>query len=256
MERARFETVLPAIDLRPTLRPEHGKGWTDTGRKTLEHSAELMLSVSDNAVRYGFVPHARLTAQGDIELSSKGDPSLPNMAKLPFRATTRNSLNPSAEFVSWLQRTLSPGSHAAVAVKTEPTVTAFVLSRMLVALTRAGQSEAILVGPMVDGLDGAQPVRLLYTGQGDTNEPAELALRIRLGGYSLRLPGAAATQDIPRVQDEHGFHFDTQALAAQLEGKRAKSSQVSFMPNVQSKTLEVALFQLAESSNSLALLLQ
>jgi hypothetical protein len=111
-----------------------------------------------------------------------------------------------------------------------------------------------VAGATSAGLTAAEPVRLVSQADAE-RAPAELALRVRLGGYSLRKRAGDAAQDIPRIREADGFRFDTAGLAAQLGRQRYTQSQLSFMSEVAAEPVTSALFAVAQTSQSLAVLL-
>ena len=85
------------------------------------------------------------------------------------------------------------------------------------------------------------------------NSP-DLKLRVRLGGYSLDV-GHGVT-DIPRIRDESGLHFDVTALRARAAARTPRSAAGSFMPDVATEQVLLALLQIAPSKSPIDLVIQ
>jgi hypothetical protein len=215
-----------------------------------------VITVLEKSVQYGFMPRVRLQPTGQLELFGANEPVLPAVADLPFRSAMRPFfIHRMQELVDWLRATFDEGLGHNIAIVTGVGVPSHMLGRVLASLKAAGRSEAVLIGRTADGLLRAEAVRIGHREETEA-APAELSLRIRLGGYSLRLPEHVKSQDIPRVRDAQGLRFDTTALSAQLSGRSFRSSEVSFMFDVPSDQLTATLLAVAPNCRSIELLLQ
>ncbi|HEX7480640.1 MAG TPA: hypothetical protein VF331_22760 [Polyangiales bacterium] len=250
-----FQILLADIELRPSPRPAHDETWMDASGSPSKLVPDLMLWVSEQGMRYGFVPRVRLSAEGALQLEAAGEPALPKTGELKFTSKLRPFIHPLHELVDWLSPQLATHSALEIAVAPAQDTSALMLARILISLKRAGRDSAIVVGRSASQTEVAQAVRLVNTTLPETAAPEQLSLYVRLGGYSLRMPGNVAAHNIPRVQDAQGFRFDTATLGQALAGKRVESSQLSFMSGVASEPLTLALFELGRSSQLLELVL-
>lgn len=256
IELATFMAALPAVELRPALRPK-GKGvWLDASGHMLPSAPEFLLRVSGTGVRYGFAPRARLRPDGEIELYSAYSPMLPETAELPFRATLPPFMESVPELVMLLS---SSGARSAngVALVIEPGTPAHRLGRVLASARRAGHDRLLVMGQAADGSAVAETVRIEGQDEisADVTERAQVAVRVRLGGYTLYERERREREEIPRVRDERGFRYDDAALAARLGSLRMPSSQLSFMGEVAADQVMVALLEAARTSRSLGVVL-
>jgi hypothetical protein len=200
------------------------------------------------------VPRVRLDSHGALALLAPAEPALPHSAELAIGSAAHPFVDPVPELVAFFRSVLAadPGLRIAVAAAA-PEASALMLGRALASLKRAGHDQVIVVGPNAEGRHAARSVRLSAKSEIESagGLPAELELRVRLGGYSLRLPGAGApAQDIPRVRGEHGLRFDTAALAAQLDGQKAPTAHVSFMADVPSRDFTAALLLVGQTTRT------
>jgi hypothetical protein len=254
MEFAELSAALSKLELRPW--PAFACDACSGSEAPAESGPDLVITVVDKGVRYGFVPRVRLLPTGQLESFGATEPVLPAVADLPFRsAMPPFYIRRMPELVDWLRATLDEGPDRKIAITAEVGVPSHMLGRALASLKAAGRDEAVLIGRACDGVLRAETIRIVSKEETEA-APAELSLRVRLGGYSLRLPERANTQDIPRVRDAQGLRFDTAALSAQLGERSFVSSEVSFMFDVPSDQLTAALLAVAPKSRSLELLLQ
>ncbi len=250
-----FQMLLADIELRPSPRPSHDETWMDASGAPSKLVPDLMMWASEQGMRYGFVPRVGLSAAGALELQAAGEPVLPSTGELKFTSKMHPFIHPVRELVSWLSPQVAAHSELEIAVAPAQDTSALMLARILISLKRAGRDSAIVVGRSASQTEVAQAVRLVNTTLPETAATEQLSLYVRLGGYSLKLPGNIAPHNIPRVQDAQGFRFDTTSLAQALAGQRVESSQLSFMSGVASEPLTLALFELGRNSQSLELIL-
>lgn len=255
IELATFTTTLPAIELRPALRPEHAAAWLDAAGQPIEPAPQLLLRIGEDRAHYVLAPRVRLDADGLVELVSPDEPDIAAAGELPVRASLAAFIAPAPELVDFLRRVLATDAARSIAVAVDVGVPARTLGRTLVSLQRAGWDRAVLIDRAHAPRSGAQPVRIALASATDSAASAELALRVRLGGYSLRARDRDAALDIPRIRGEEGLRFDTATLATELAGRSYAVSQLSFMADVASDQVTSAALELGKSSRSLELLL-
>jgi hypothetical protein len=255
IELAALDTALPAIELRPAPRTQAGARLLDATGAPLAEAPALFLEVADQNVRYGFVPGARLSPEYGIELLADGEPMLPATAELPVRAAAQPFVLPLPELIAFLQQRFADNPRLSVAMVAAEGVQAHRLGSALLSLKRTGHDHVTVVGRNARGESVAQTVRLAQQTESDTADASDLALRVRLGGYSLRSGKDAEVQDIPRVRGERGFQFDSATLGSQLSGLRVASSRVSFMSDVAAEHVTLALLEVARSSKACELVL-
>lgn len=250
VERSVFSVTLPGIVIPASPKPLEGVRWAQ-GQGT----PELLLFAGGQGVRYAFAPSAQLDREGTLKLVGRGEPSLPNTAELRYPARAPGYVHPIAALSEWLSQVLAQQPDCKVAVVVESDAPALALGNVVASLKKAGGNEVTLIGPDPQGQVVAQTVGVEERGQTDPLIAGrELNLRVRLGGYSIKLPNGT-DQDIPRVRDSSGWHFDTAALSAQLGRRRFDSSRISFVPGVPGDQVMAALYQVAPNSRSLSLLL-
>jgi hypothetical protein len=97
-------------------------------------------------------------------------------------------------------------------------------------------------------------VRIVIPTVDSVSDSVDLKLRVRLGGYSLDV-GHGVT-DIPRIRDESGLRFDLTALRARAMARAPRSAAVSFMPDVATEQVLLALLQIAPSKSPIDLVIQ
>jgi hypothetical protein len=255
IELAVLDSALPAIELRPAPRTQAGPNLLEASGAPLAEAPVLLLEIGEQSVRYGFVPSVHLAPDNTIALVALGEPALPATAELPVRAPAQPFVLPLPELIAFLQQRFAELPQLDLAMVAAPGVSAHRFGSALLSLKRTGHDRVTVIGRNARGEAMAQAVRLSQQIEADAEQASELALRVRLGGYSLRSGKDAAILDIPRVRAADGFHFDAVALGAQLAGLRVSSSQVSFMSDVAAEHVTLALLEVAKSSRSCELVL-
>ncbi|HMI89824.1 MAG TPA: hypothetical protein VK509_00595 [Polyangiales bacterium] len=226
-------------------------GWTRPDGSSLATSPELLMLVGERGVRYAFAPRVRLDARGVLEMYSRGEPTWPHLAQLPFARELRPYIEPLPELVSFIQHAQHNAPMVA-AVGVEPGTNAHALAHVLASWKRAGVGGELLLSAAGNREGRAQVVQLWSDADGGPEAP--LGMRVRLGGYSLK-QGQAPTLDIPRVRTDVGWRFDLARLDSQARSQRYPLARVSFMADVAAEDLIAAVLQLAPASDTLAIAL-
>jgi hypothetical protein len=253
IERAIFAITIPEIVV--PAAPNLGQEVQYLGSSK---APDVVLWIGERGMRYGFSPNARLATSGEIKLEARGEPRLPDSAELKFPGKSLPFIHPIAELTIWLRELMAAQPDCNIAIAVEPNATtAMALANALASFKRAGGSELVVIGPNARGQMSAQTVGVIFkmAGDADAAPPAEVSVRVRLGGYSVKTP-YGVDQDIPRIHDENGWRFDTDGLEAKLSKRRFGASQISFMPDVALDQVTAALFQVGANVRTVSLLLQ
>jgi len=161
---------------------------------------------------------------------------------------------PIDELVSQAKQLRNGAAQWTVGVAVTPGTPTLLWARVLVSLVKAGATRTFVVARNAqDGLVTA-PVHLVQTGYADPVPNTELKLRVRLGGYTVKLP--SVTQDIPRYQDATGYHFDQEGLKRALSGRKLRTAAVSYMGDVAVEQLVWALFCVPPLGQPVELIIQ
>jgi hypothetical protein len=209
----------------------------------------LLIAVSATEVRFGFVPRVRLTAEGNVEIFAAGTPMLVRPAHVTLPSSFAPSVRPISELTEALQAALQDSGGLSAAIGATPDAPAHLISRVIHSIRGAGARASWLLARAADGTAVGIPMEVLTPK--DAAEPATIALRIRLGGYNLRV--GHRESDIPRVKLEDGWHFDPTSLDAAIANTSFSSAEVSFMGELTSDHLIVAAFRVAPRNGALRL---
>jgi hypothetical protein len=226
-------------------------GWTRPDGSPLTAGPELLMLVGERRVRYAFAMRVRLDERGVLETYSRGEPSWPQLAELPFARELRPYIEPLPELVAFIQRAQASAPMVA-AIGVEPGTNAHALAHVLASWKRAGTRAELLLSAAGNRQGRVQPVQLWSDADGGPEAP--LGMRVRLGGYSLK-QGQAPTLDIPRVHTDAGWRFDLARLDSQVRTQRYPFARVSFMADVAAEDLITAVLQLSPASDNLAIAL-
>lgn len=224
------------------------------GTRAVRAAPDLLVSVTAEGVRYGFVPTVSLDEAGALRASAQGEPVLPKMATVELPGKFRPYMRPLSAVVSALSPAFEAQPGLRVGVTSTGGMDAHVLGRTLLSLRVAGCEHAELVGRDEHGAAMGVPLEVIAGPEVDKLRPLPtVRLRVRLGGYSLGLPGG--TQDIPRVREPTGFRFDTGTLEGQMARRGKATASVSFMADVQSQNLLAAMWRVAPEQRALKVLI-
>jgi hypothetical protein len=161
---------------------------------------------------------------------------------------------PLEEVVSSARDALAQQPGAVFGVAASADTPSHVFGRLLVSLSKAGVAAPVVIGSTAAGDWVGVPVHVTLTSPDAPGPIADIRLRIRLGGYTLRVGNLVS--DLPRVQDGAGYHFDLPRLSAALAKSTAHSAAISFMGDLAARQLQAALFCLPKSLQRVELLVQ
>lgn len=242
--------ALAGLAIRPT--PTIDQAWQlveVTGPAAGSATPDLMIAVSATEARFGFVPRVRLTAEGTVEVFAAGTPMLMQPAHVAFPSSFAPSVRPINELTEALQGALQESGGLSAAIGAAPDAPAHLISRVIHSIRAAGARASWLLARAADGTAVGIPLEVLTPK--DATEPATIALRIRLGGYNLRV--GHRESEIPRVKLEDGWHFDPTSLDAAIADTSFSSAEVSFMGELTCDHLIIAAFRVAPRNGALRL---
>jgi hypothetical protein len=125
---------------------------------------------------------------------------------------------------------------------------------LLLTAVRSGIDAPYLLARDAEGIARAIPAEVAW-GPSSTELRRDVAVRVRLGGFTFVVAGVGAT-DIPRVLDaEQRLRFDAPALARSAETARYDTASVSFMSAVQAGPVLAAAFGVAPRTRPITLIL-
>ncbi|MFW5921215.1 MAG: hypothetical protein ACOCUS_05190 [Polyangiales bacterium] len=213
--------------------------------------ADLMVEVSEDRVRWGWMPRVRLDGEGEIVVDAPGTPVLPKTDSLALPRDFRPAVSPVADVREAFEELARAGADR-IAFGATPSTPAHVLARVLKSAEEAQMQPAALAGiGEADTLRGV-PVKLVRARHaGDLS--SQVRVKVRLGGYSLVTPRGST--DLPRVRDEQGLRFDVAGLLARAEAEPIDSAQLDFMTVVSSGPVTAAAFRIAPEKQPQTLVL-
>ena len=133
-------------------------------------------------------------------------------------------------------------------------VPAHLLSRVLVSLSKAGAKQTQLLARTAAGDVASATLHVLVDKVDPLPARSDTRLRIRLGGYTLTLNNLVT--DIPRVQDDTGYHFDLPRLYGMLSKSNPKTAAVSFQSDVSAVQLTLAVIALPSANRPIEFVIQ
>jgi hypothetical protein len=252
LQFADMQARLALVTLRPMPRLD---SVADAGARALDvaHAPDLVLLVSSDGVRYGFVPHVQLSAAGEPVLSAPA-PALPQTQELSLpQKMPAFYLMPLPQVVRRLKTELARDPDLSVAVALASGTEVDLLARVLISVRRVGREEVVLLGRGKAGATSGMTLSLVSKLEADQMTPGVLRLQVRPGSYSLRLGGA-----LQRVEPTHDAEiqpFDLAALGSTLGARRFSTADVSFMLQMSADSLADALFCIGPAAGSTRLLL-
>jgi hypothetical protein len=168
-----------------------------------------------------------------------------------FPTTFAPSIRPISELAASLEAAIGEHRDVSVALGATPDAPAHLIARVLHSVRGAGAHAAWLLARSQDGAAMAVPMEVVTTE--DPTKPASLYLRIRLGGYTVKMGNQEG--DIPRVKLEDGWRFDLASLDAAVAGRTVNTAEVSFMGDLAAQHLVEAAFRVAPENNALRLVI-
>jgi hypothetical protein len=205
-----------------------------------------ILFVTATELGYAQVEQARIGAEATrIERPANAFPARKKLADVKRMPST---IKPVAEWVSALQALVAAGSVGVVAA---PDVPGHLLARVMASLLQAGAQRTQLLARTDPGQLASVPVQIVFAGLSKA-KPADVALRLRQGGYVIRQGQSEA--ELPRLPGS--TRYDSAGLARILHRRRFQSVGVSFASEVTAQALLEALAQLPPSELPVQLLLR
>lgn len=248
---ADFES-LRTLSVRPSPRLREGVKVDAELAKVEPVPVGLLVHVTKEVIEYGYLPTVKLDEQGELVATSVGTPMLPELASVSLPTQYRPYMKPLKDIVGALQA--REGADIAVGVTTDHAVPAHVVGRVFLSLRRAGHERAAIVARDADGVALGVPLRVVVGPEVDSMRPRpDVQVRVRLGGYSLKL--GSWSLDIPRVRRETGFRFDTDSLQQRVSRRRIRSAAVSFMGDVAVGNVMAAMWRVAPDADRLNLVM-
>jgi hypothetical protein len=246
-----MQARLALVTLRPMPRLDHV---ADAGSGALgaPHAPDLVLIVSGDGLRYGFVPHVQLSAAGEPVLAAP-PPALPQTLELPLPQKMPAYLTPLPQLARRLRAELARDPQLSVAVALATGTEVDLLARVLISVRRVGREEVVLLGRSKQGVTSGMTLSLLSKLEAEEMTPAVLRLQVRPGSYSLRFSGAL--QRVEPTNNAEVQPFDLAALVSKLHARRFSTADVSFMLQMNADSLAEALFCIAPAAGATRLLL-
>lgn len=238
------------LSFRPSPRLREGVRVDAELAKVVPVSIDLLIHVTDDGVEYGYIPRISVDAAGELIATSPGKPSLPAVASVPLPSRYRPYMRPLPAVVEALR---VQAADAKVGVTTDHAVPAHVVGRVFLSLRRAGHESAAMLGRGKQGIALGVPLRVVVGTEADSMRRPDVQVRVRLGGYSLKLGGWQL--DIPRVRRDTVLHFDTDSLQRKVSRRRIRSAAVSFMGNVAAGNVVAAMWRIAPDADRLNLVM-
>lgn len=248
---ARHADALAGMTLRPA--PSIDPQWqvAEANAAAVTAGPDLVVLVGTSEARYGFVPRVRLTSEYAVEVFAAGSPMLSTPAHVAFPTSFAPSIRPISELTASLQDALGDQQNVAVALGAAPDAPAHLIWRVLLSIRGAGAHPGWLLARSTDGV--TQAIAMETINASDEPKPANVYLRVRLGGYTVKI--GQQESDIPRVKVDEGWRFDLPALDTALAGRAVRSAEVSFMGDLAAQHLVEAAFRVVPENAALRLVI-
>ena len=240
----------PRVQLSPRITAELATTTPDGDARLPQLDALFVMRGMD--VLYAPLPSAQLTEQGVTRVNA--EQAAPKLQPLVTLKDAVPYARPIDELVTQAKQLRNGAAQWSVGVAVTPGTPTLLWARVLVSLVKAGASRTFVLGrSQSDALTSVQ-VHLVQTGYAEPIPATELKLRVRLGGYTVKL--LDVTQDIPRYQDETGYHFDQAGLVRALSPRKLRTAAVSYMGDVAVEQLVWALFSVPRLPQPVELIIQ
>jgi hypothetical protein len=228
--------------------------WPGQSRVAPATEMHALLFVSSTELSFTRLQQARIGAETtSIE---HPDNAFPKRAKLadvpvPHKAT---SVKPVSEWVNALVKLKGEAPSWSVGIVPASGTPAHLLARVLVSLAEAGAEVTQLLARTQLGQLTSVPVHVLFPGLRNAKTPADLSLRVRMGGYVIRA-GDSETE-LKRITAGGTARYDISGLARALGRRRFQTASLSFVPDVTADDLFDVLAQLPPSQQPVQVLLR
>jgi hypothetical protein len=246
--------ILSTAELKPSPKIDKNLVAISEATKASKTMPDAIVSVTESELRFGFVPKIRLTPQGRLRVITAGKPILPQMTRVKLPTSYLPYMRAIDTVTQVFRTAIGKSTRVSVAVGPSREVQAHVIGRVLLSLRPLGIDEIYMLGLGEDGSPSTIPMQIVSSREVEEMKPAQVNLRIRLGGYTLKL-GFGSKEDIPRIKGEEGYRFDVGTLAAKVGERRYRSAEVSFMGAVSSESLVAAMFQVVPDKDPIRLVI-
>lgn len=208
-----------------------------------------MLILYSDRVAYQRVPSAGVAA-----LQAGAVPQLPALETVATLQNLPSYVRPVDELVAHVRKLREEAPAWSGGVAVPQMVPAHLLSRVLVSLNKAGAKQTLLLARTAAGDVASASLRVLIDKVDPLPARSDTRLRVRLGGYTLTLDNLVS--DIPRVQDETGYHFDLPRLYGMVAKSGPKTAAVSFQSDVSAVQLTLAVLSLPSANRPIEFVIQ
>lgn len=223
--------------------------WPAAARVTPASPVHVLLFVSPSELSYAVPYQARMTAEAtSIERPESVFPERKKLADLQRQSAT---VKPIPEWVSAFEQLKGQTSQWSVGVVPAAGTPAHLLARVMVSLAQAGAESTQLLARSAQGQLASVPLHVVFAGLRAPQAPVDLTLRVRMGGYVLRMGDNEV--ELSRTSDNR---YDVAGLGRALSRRRFQTAGLSFVADVPVEILIDAVALLPPSDNALQLLLR
>lgn len=217
-------------------------------------SAELhaLVFVSQSELSYATLHQARVGSEAtSIEHPAN---AFPIRTKLADVGRQPASVKPSADWVSAFAQIKGSAPSWSVGVVPASGTPAHLLARVLVSLAQAGAETTQLLARTPLGQLTSVPIEVVFAGVRESNRTADLSLRVRMGGYVVRMGDSEI--ELKRVTEGATSRYDVAGLGRALSRRRFQTVGLSFVSDVTADNLFDALAQLPANDHPVQMLLR
>ncbi|HET8937799.1 MAG TPA: hypothetical protein VFN67_30350 [Polyangiales bacterium] len=223
--------------------------WPAGARLNAPAPVHHLVFVSTSEISYATPSQARIGAQGtSIESSENVFPNRKKVADLERQSTT---VKPIPEWVNGFEQLKGENSNWSVGIVPAAGTPAHLLARVMVSLAQAGAEATQLLARSEQGQLTGVPMHVVFAGLRAPQAPVDLTLRVRMGGYVLRMGDNEV--ELSRTSDNR---YDVAGLGRALSRRRFQTAGLSFVADVPVEILIDAVAVLPPSDNPVQLLLR
>lgn len=244
--------LLPGLEFAPSVmleRAEERAHLTDQGTP---NAPEMIAFVSAQKLEMAFVPRVRVMANGQLELVAVGEPMLPNVREVRLAGSFPLVVRTIEDLVTAFKQMREQAPEARIAIAASPDIPAHLWARALLSAKAADFSRIALLGVGRDGSLRALDVDVVSAFKAADVGNKDVNVMVRLGGFTVQRGGPSIS--LPRIKDENGFSFDYAGLKRSVQGN-VKSSKLTFMSDVASRTIAETAFMVAPKNQPLTVVL-
>lgn len=224
------------------------------GNTRVPPSAEMhaLVFVSPNELSYATLHQARIGSEAtSIEHPANAFPIRTKLAEVKRQSA---SVKPVGEWVSAFEQLKASAPSWSIGVVPAPGTPAHLLARVMVSLAQAGAQRTQLLARTQLGQLSSVPVQVLFAGIREVKQPADLSLRVRMGGYVVRM--GESEVELGRVTEGGASRYDVAGLGRTLSRRRFQTVGLSFVSDVTADNLFDALALLPPSEQPVQMLLR